>query len=139
MRTSGRMDEAIRFALTQKGQYEAQVLNERDGYIGPAPIPLVDYNRLVQAQSLGEHSIRREQLELALADMVISPELVNVLGPALNSRRPLLIYGHAGTGKSFYVTALTRFLMSIFMCLMPSRCRIPSFRCSTLFITGGGR
>ncbi|OXY82331.1 AAA family ATPase [Oceanimonas doudoroffii] len=101
VRTSGRMDEAIRFALTQKGQYEAQVLNERDGYIGPAPIPLVDYNRLVQAQSLGEHSIRREQLELALADMVISPELVNVLGPALNSRRPLLIYGHAGTGKSF--------------------------------------
>ncbi|MDP5291063.1 AAA family ATPase [Oceanimonas sp. CHS3-5] len=101
VRASGRMDEPIRFALTQKGQYEAQVLNERDGYIGPAPIPLEDYNRLVLAQSLGERSIRREQLEAALADMVISSELVNVLGPALNSRRPLLIYGHAGTGKSF--------------------------------------
>ncbi|WP_107852494.1 AAA family ATPase [Oceanimonas marisflavi] len=101
VRASGRMDEPIRFALTQKGQYEAQVLNERDGYIGPAPIPLADYNRLVLAQSLGERSIGREQLEAALSDMVISSELVNALGPALNSRRPLLIYGHAGTGKSF--------------------------------------
>lgn len=101
VRASGRMDEPIRFALTQKGQYEAQVLNERDGYIGPAPILLADYNRLVLAQSLGERSIRRERLEAALSDMVISDELVNVLGPALNSRRPLLIYGHAGTGKSF--------------------------------------
>ncbi|MCC4263837.1 AAA family ATPase [Oceanimonas baumannii] len=101
VRASGRMDEPIRFALTQKGQYEAQVLNERDGYIGPAPIPLADYNRLVLAQSLGERSIKREQLETALSDMVISQELVNALGPALNSRRPLLIYGHAGTGKSF--------------------------------------
>ncbi len=101
VRASGRMDEPVRYALTQKGQYEAQVLNERDGYIGPAPIPLAAYNKLVLAQSLGERSIRREQLEQALTDMVISPELINALGPALNSRRPLLIYGHAGTGKSF--------------------------------------
>ncbi|MGR7921819.1 AAA family ATPase [Zobellella denitrificans] len=101
VRASGRMDEPIRYALTGKGQYEAQEVSARDGYIGPAPIPLADYNKLVLAQSLGERSIRRELLLAALDNMVISDELINTLGPALNSRRPLLIYGHAGTGKSF--------------------------------------
>lgn len=101
VRASGRMDEPIRYALTGKGQYEAQEVSARDGYLGPAPIPLADYNRLVLAQALGERSIRRERLVAALDNMVISDELINTLGPALNSRRPLLIYGHAGTGKSF--------------------------------------
>ncbi|MHA6963634.1 AAA family ATPase [Zobellella denitrificans] len=101
VRASGRMDEPIRYALTNKGQYEAQEVSARDGYIGPAPIPLADYNKLVLAQSLGERSIRRERLLAALDNMVISQDLINTLGPALNSRRPLLIYGHAGTGKSF--------------------------------------
>ncbi|WP_375057906.1 AAA family ATPase [Zobellella sp. DQSA1] len=101
VRASGRMEEPIRYALTGKGQYEAQEHSARDGYIGPAPIPLADYNRLVLAQALGERSIRRERLVAALDNMVISQDLINTLGPALNSRRPLLIYGHAGTGKSF--------------------------------------
>ncbi|MBM7454247.1 putative ATPase with chaperone activity [Oceanisphaera litoralis] len=101
VRASGRSGDIIRYALTAKGQYEAQELSARDGYIGPAPIPLEAYNRLVRSQALGERCIRRDQLEQALSDMVISQELVNTLGPALNSRRPLLIYGHAGTGKSF--------------------------------------
>lgn len=101
VRASGKAGDVIRYALTAKGQYEAQELSARDGYLGPAPIPLEAYNRLVMAQALGERSIRRDQLEQALGDMVISPDLVNILGPALNSRRPLLIYGHAGTGKSF--------------------------------------
>ncbi|GHA17626.1 AAA family ATPase [Oceanisphaera arctica] len=101
VRASGRAGDVIRYALTAKGQYEAQELSARDGYLGPAPIPLEAYNRLVLSQALGERSIRRDRLEQALGDMVISQELVNTLGPALNSRRPLLIYGHAGTGKSF--------------------------------------
>ncbi|GAA3722603.1 hypothetical protein GCM10022421_34220 [Oceanisphaera sediminis] len=101
VRASGRSGDVIRYALTAKGQYEAQELSGRDGYIGPAPIPLEAYNKLVLSQALGERSIGRERLEQALGDMVISQELINTLGPALNSRRPLLIYGHAGTGKSF--------------------------------------
>ncbi|OIN06626.1 AAA family ATPase [Oceanisphaera psychrotolerans] len=101
VRASGRSGDVIRHALTAKGQYEAQELSARDGYIGPAPIPLEAYNQLVLSQALGARSIRRDRLELALSDMVVSPDLVNTLGPALNSRRPLLIYGHAGTGKSF--------------------------------------
>ncbi|MFP2769953.1 AAA family ATPase [Oceanisphaera sp. KMM 10153] len=101
VRASGRSGDIIRHALTTKGQYEAQELSARDGYLGPAPIPLEAYNKLVLSQALGERCIRRDRLELALGDMVISQELVNTLGPALNSRRPLLIYGHAGTGKSF--------------------------------------
>lgn len=108
VRASGRVDDAIRYALTQKGQAEAQDIAARDGYLGPAPVPLADYNRLVLSQSLGERGIRREPLLKALGDMVVDEELINTLGPALNSRRPLLIYGHAGTGKSFLCRRFNR-------------------------------
>ncbi|GAA3532941.1 AAA family ATPase [Zobellella aerophila] len=98
---TGRAEDAIRYALTNMGQFEAQALSARDGYLGPAPITLEEYRRLVTAQSLGECSVTRERLLVALDDLVISDELVGTLGPALNSRRPLLIYGHAGTGKTY--------------------------------------
>ncbi|WP_116472739.1 P-loop NTPase family protein [Zobellella maritima] len=101
VRATGRAEDAIRYALTNKGQYEAQEVSARDGYIGPAPITLEEYSRLVMNQSLGERSVTRERLLEALDDLVVSDELIGTLGPALNSRRPLLIYGHAGTGKTY--------------------------------------
>lgn len=108
VRASGRAGDVTRYALTGKGQLEAQEHSARDGYIGPAPISLAAYKQLVTRQALGERSISREQLQAALEDMVISPELVNILGPALNSRRPLMIYGPAGTGKSFLCRRFNR-------------------------------
>ncbi|ART83646.1 AAA family ATPase [Oceanisphaera profunda] len=108
VRSSGRAGDMIRYALTAKGQADAQELSTRDGYIGPAPVPLAAYNQLVESQALGKGSISRPQLAAALSDMVISPELIEILGPALNSRRPLMIYGHAGTGKSFLCRRFNR-------------------------------
>lgn len=108
IRAGGQGDDALRYALTQRGQREAQDVASRDGYTGPAPIALKDYCQLVKAQAVGEQSITRDRLQAAMDGVVIDGELINTLGPALNSRRPLLVYGHAGTGKTFMCRRFNR-------------------------------
>jgi predicted ATPase with chaperone activity len=88
----------------------AEEAANRDGYIGPAPVPLADYERIVRAQSGRHRPITRDQVHAAFTDTVIDTALLDRLGPAVNSGRPLFIYGHPGTGKSFISRRLSRLL-----------------------------
>lgn len=96
------------FRLTDKGRRSAQEAFTRCAYVGPAPVTLEHYERIARAQSFKGHLIRREELRAVLGDAVIEPEMLDRLGPALHSARPALIYGPAGTGKSFITKRLIR-------------------------------
>jgi predicted ATPase with chaperone activity len=100
----------LRFGLTERGRAAAAEALQRDGYVGPAPVTLADYERIVRAQSRRLYPLAREQVRAAFADTVIRPSLLDRLGPAVNSGRPLFIYGPAGTGKSFIARRLNRLL-----------------------------
>jgi predicted ATPase with chaperone activity len=100
----------LRYGLTERGRSAATDALLRDGYVGPAPVPLADYERVVRAQSRRLRPLTRERVHAAFADTVIRPTLLDSLGPAVNSGRPLFIYGHAGTGKSFIARRLSRLL-----------------------------
>lgn len=100
----------LRFGLTERGHAAAAEALQRDGYLGPAPVPLADYARIVRAQSRRLHPLTRDGVHAAFADTVIRPALLDRLGPAVNSGRPLFIYGPAGTGKSFIARRLSRLL-----------------------------
>lgn len=88
------------FMLTKKGEEAAQEALQRDGYVGPAPVPLEEYNRMMMAQTADWSQVTLERLKEATADMVISEELLNRLGPAFNSGKSIFLYGHAGNGKT---------------------------------------
>lgn len=96
------------YRLTDRGRGSAQEAFTRCAYIGPAPITLATYEKLARAQSFKGHLIRREELRAVLSDAVIEPEMLDRLGPALHSARPALIYGPAGTGKTFITKQLIR-------------------------------
>jgi predicted ATPase with chaperone activity len=100
----------LRFGLTERGRAAAADALQRDGYVGPAPVTLADYGRVVRAQSRRLQPLTRERVHAAFADTVIAPALLDRLGPAVNSGRPLFIYGPAGTGKSFIARRLSRLL-----------------------------
>ncbi|MEZ9302869.1 AAA family ATPase [Vibrio breoganii] len=91
----------VRYALSEQGQLEADTAFRKDAYIGPVPVSLKIYNEMVEAQDLRANLITRQDVEGALSDVYGAQRLVPVLGPAINSGRALLLYGHAGTGKSF--------------------------------------
>lgn len=91
----------VRYALSEQGMYQADVAFKKDAYIGPVPVALSVYNEMVEKQDLRAQLIRRPDVERALSDVYGASRLIPVLGPAINSGRALLLYGHAGTGKSF--------------------------------------
>ncbi|MEZ9418827.1 AAA family ATPase [Vibrio breoganii] len=91
----------VRYALSEQGMAQADAAFKKDAYIGPVPVALDVYNDMVERQDLRAQLITRPDVERALHDVYGSDRLVPVLGPAINSGRALLLYGHAGTGKSF--------------------------------------
>ena len=121
MRTEGRVevrsrqeqDAELRYGLTDKGRHEANDAMARSGYIGPAPVPLADYVSLVGKQSVHGHRVTREAVEDAFAGIVISQNLLDRLGPAMNSKRAVIFYGHAGTGKTFTARKLASLLSGL--------------------------
>ena len=118
MRTEGRvevrsrlgLDAELRFGLTEKGRLDAQDAFSRGGYVGPAPVPLVDYCAVIRKQSVHQQKVTRQAVHDAFEGIVIADEMLDRLGPALNSRRAIFLYGHAGTGKTFTARRLASVL-----------------------------
>jgi energy-coupling factor transporter ATP-binding protein EcfA2 len=64
----------------------------------------------VQAQSATGLRVTVEQVRAAFADLVVPPDLQDQLGIAVNSGRPMLLYGPAGSGKTFLAERMQRLL-----------------------------
>jgi len=100
----------MRFALTERGHAAAQEALARDGYIGPAPVPLAQYSALVAHQAGSVRGLDRDSVRAAFKDIMIRPEILDQLGPAMHSGRPIFIYGYPGTGKTFIARKLSRLM-----------------------------
>ncbi|CAE6915083.1 AAA family ATPase [Vibrio sp. B1FLJ16] len=100
----------IRYGLSEAGIQQAELAFKRDAYIGPTPVSLSDYNEMVKAQDIRSCPITRQDVVNAMADVYGAERMIDVLGPAINSGRALLLYGHAGTGKTYVATRLNNAL-----------------------------
>ncbi|GAA0608330.1 AAA family ATPase [Craurococcus roseus] len=89
-----------RVALTAAGREWAQQAFEQNAYVGPAPVPLADYIARIKRQAIGDERVPPEAVAKALAGLVTSDDLVSQVGPAVNSGRPILLYGPPGNGKT---------------------------------------
>lgn len=95
------------FGLTDEGRRRAEQYHSECAYVGPAPVPLQDYIISVEAQAICDQPVRREELEDAFYNVSISTELMDMLGPAINSASGLFLYGAPGNGKSTLARCLT--------------------------------
>lgn len=91
----------LRYALTDKGRGVALDASMRSGYVGPAPVPLADYARVVRAKTVHGRDVTREDVEQLFNGVVLKEELIDQLGQSMNSGRSIFIYGPAGTGKTY--------------------------------------
>ncbi len=92
---------SVRYQLTELGRVDASSALMKSGYIGPAPISIEHYTSLINAQSVLRNPITQEKLLNYFEEIVIDPALLSTLGPALCSGRAILVYGAAGTGKTY--------------------------------------
>lgn len=100
----------LRYRLTQLGLADANNALYRSGYLGPAPITLAHYTELVNEQSILAQTLTKDTMKEVFKDVVIDQRNLDVLGPAVFSGRPILVYGQAGTGKSYICKKLAALL-----------------------------
>ncbi|NCF73119.1 MAG: AAA family ATPase, partial [Gammaproteobacteria bacterium] len=101
IRAQSEHNAGLRYALTDRGRNVALEVSMRSGYVGPAPVPLADYARVVRAKTVHERAVTRHDVDKLFDGIVIKEELLDQLGQSMNSGRSIFIYGPAGTGKTF--------------------------------------
>lgn len=106
--SDGYGERAYVFTLTEEGIERARAAMERNLYDGPAPVPLQAYVDSVREQSVRDVVITKEAIDEAFGDLVLHPELVEEIGPAVNAGQSLFFYGAAGNGKTALATRITR-------------------------------
>jgi predicted ATPase with chaperone activity len=100
--------QGLRYALTERGRSAAKDALARSGYIGPAPYPVERYRQLLQAQTVHQSRVNAQAMRETFAGIVMRDELLDQLGPAMNSGRAIMIYGPPGTGKTYISQRLIR-------------------------------
>lgn len=88
------------YQLTDQGRARALESLQQTEYYGPLPVPLGQYSEQVERQSVRDVHISRDQLTAAMGELVLPRNLLDHLGPAVNSGRSILLYGPPGNGKS---------------------------------------
>jgi hypothetical protein len=96
------------YSLTENGRDRAAISARACAYVGPAPIPLMDYVLSAEAQTIRAESPKRAQLRSAFKDISINESLFESLGPAVNSGAGLFLYGEPGNGKSTLAQRITQ-------------------------------
>jgi hypothetical protein len=88
------------YQLTDHGRARAMDALSQSEYYGAMPVPMEVYAQQVKRQSVRDIQISRKQLTDAMGHLVLPPDLLSHLGPAVTSGRSILMYGPPGNGKS---------------------------------------
>jgi len=96
----------FRFALTDEGKRAADDAVRRCAYIGPAPVSLEAYSRVVRAAADARDRPTPDQVRQALAHLVLPDTVVDAVGQAFASGRAMMVYGPSGNGKTDIVVSV---------------------------------
>jgi hypothetical protein len=94
-------------SATEQGRQHVSRRSSECRYVGPIPVPLSLYHEVVRAQH-PRLQLNREVLLCSFADLVIAPDLLDELGPAIHSDGAMFLYGPPGTGKSSVAERIVR-------------------------------
>ena len=100
----------MQFMISSAGRERARELIELNQYAGPAPVPIDVYSHVARHQARVDTIVDRDMLQDAFAHLVLAPDLVDRLGPALNARQAIFLYGPPGNGKTSIAEAVARII-----------------------------
>lgn len=89
------------YQLTAAGQDFAAGAFNRCQYVGPAPVSLAAYCVQAEYAAMRNHTLNAAYVHKALRGLVVAPMVLDQLGAAMNSGRAVLIFGPAGSGKTY--------------------------------------
>ncbi|HXW05809.1 MAG TPA: hypothetical protein VD833_11295 [Vicinamibacterales bacterium] len=108
--SSGTGTAGYRYALTDLGRDRAGQFLEMSRYVGPAPVPLGQYNAYVRACMAAREYVDRDTLATGFDNLIVNKAMFDQLGPAVNSGKSLFLYGKPGNGKTVIAEGIGRAL-----------------------------
>ncbi len=110
LRTTGPARGGYVFVLAGEGRDRARDALEASQYVGAAPVPLHVYRSWIDGQSVKDLRMGRERIRAGFGHLVLSPELLEALGPAVNSASSIFLHGDPGNGKTVISEAIAGML-----------------------------
>lgn len=95
-----------RYAMTERGWGRVGQLMSLCSYIGPAPVSLEQYTRMIVRQIRSRPPVTKEVMKQILQELVLSDSVVRRLGVVATSGRSLFLSGPPGNGKTAMARAL---------------------------------
>jgi hypothetical protein len=95
-----------RYAMTDRGWARVEQLMGRCSYIGPVPVSLEEYTKMLVRQVRYRPGVTRKELDAVLAELVLPDEVKRRLGVVVSSGRSLFLSGPPGNGKTTMARAL---------------------------------
>jgi hypothetical protein len=100
----------FRFALTDFGRERAGNYFDANGYVGPAPVPLHQYTAAMSVLKEQRGFLTKERIAHGFTHLIVSPQTLDQLGPAVNSGKSIFLYGPPGNGKTVVAEGIGRAL-----------------------------
>ncbi|MFK8114641.1 MAG: AAA family ATPase [Rubripirellula sp.] len=95
------------YMLTETGRAIARNHIQDCTYYGACPVPLREYIASVKTQTIEGQYPKRKDLLKAFSDLLINPNMLKKLGPAVASGRGMFLFGFPGNGKTSIAERVT--------------------------------
>ncbi|MCP4506747.1 MAG: AAA family ATPase, partial [Fuerstiella sp.] len=95
------------YMVTDAGRDRGKRYHEECTYFGAAPVSLQDYVSSVSAQSIAGQIVTADDLNKAFDGLIINQDMLDRLGPAVNSGRGMFLFGEPGNGKTSIAERVT--------------------------------
>jgi predicted ATPase with chaperone activity len=100
-----------RYRITDAGRARAMLFLQDNQYVGVAPVPFAEYCRYMAAfREQMSTKATRSRIRQAFSHLVISDHVLDQLGPAINARHSMFVYGPPGNGKTVISQAIRNLL-----------------------------
>ncbi|MCA0354846.1 MAG: ATP-binding protein [Chloroflexi bacterium] len=103
-------DTNYEYILTPRGSQAAEDAMKKSNYSGPAPVPFEQFLESVKAQTIKNMVITRRNIRKAFSDLIITDQVLNEVGPAVNSGASIFLFGYPGNGKTSIAERITRLM-----------------------------
>jgi hypothetical protein len=110
-KSGGLGDAAFEYEIKPpKGTMAVEDALKKTEYVGPAPVPFLDYVESIKLQTVKNLVVTRRNIKHAFSDLIITDEMFAEIGPAINSAQSIFFFGYPGNGKTSVAERITRLM-----------------------------